>query len=108
MLPRRCVEASRACDWQGFEASMASAGLGEVLARKASAKVAFWLVKATAIPESSCCSDSASDSVSEEDASLIAVAHAAGEFAVSMRRGGEAGSGVEERGKKKKKEKEGS
>lgn len=106
MLPRRCVEASRACDWSRFERCMARAGLGEVLARKASAKVAFWLVRATAIPSpsSSSHSASASDDGDEENSALIAAAHAAGEFAVSMTEvtGTGGGGGKNERMKEKK------
>ena len=112
MLPRRCVEASRACDWAGFERCMARVGLGEVLARRASAKVAFWLVRATAaaattaattaaaIPGSSPSSTAAAASEGEVYSSLIAAAHAAGEFAVNMKEaGGTEGGG----GEKKKK-----
>ena len=98
MLPRRCVEASRACDWERLESCMARAGLGEVLARKASAKVAFWLARATAIPVSS--SSSSDFDEGKEDASLIAAAHAAGEFAIIMK---EAGGEKEKKKKKKKK-----
>lgn len=104
MLPRRCVEASRACDWAGFERCMARAGLGEVLARRASAKVALWLVRATEIAGPS---SSSSAAAAPENSSLIAAAHAAGEFAVDMDEAGGTGGagGGGEKKKKKKKEK---
>ena len=121
MLPRRCVEASRACDWEAFERCMARAGLGEVLARKASAKVAFWLVRATSLaaatakaaipgPFSSSAAAASGEEEEEENPALIAAAHAAGEFAVSMKEaggtgGGGGGGGGEKKKQKKKKQK---
>ena len=107
MLPRRCVEASRACDWAAFERCLARAGLGEVVARRASAKVAFWLARATATGAAASSPSAALED--EEDSALIAAAHAAGEFAVSMKEaagtggggGGGKGRGGENKGKKK-------
>ena len=48
VLPRRCVEAAGGETWATFEAALAVAGCGRVVARRASPKLAFWAVEKTA------------------------------------------------------------
>jgi 25S rRNA (adenine2142-N1)-methyltransferase len=45
VLPRRCVEACGGETWASFEGAMAAAGLGRIVGRRASPKLAFWALE---------------------------------------------------------------